>query len=414
MKDEIKIKEVIICTLVLIVIIVLFEIFIQPYIEIRTDYFSKVMQKITASQNISPQRLYINVWRTAKNSYVDSTMNEQNWNRWRNRYLKQIKTVDDADVAINTMLASLNDSYTKYLCSDLFSKQKIILDSKITGVGVMFNKAGEDVVINHVLDNSPAQAANIKPGDTIISINGKEADADELETLISNIEDSKSDTVELVIKRDNNIIKTTLRKKEIPIKTMEYKITPDNIGIITLSNIMGEKAIEDFKEILEKTNDTRALIIDLRNNYGGILANAIVMVNYMMDVDEIVSIESRINAEYKIYSAGERIFKQKPVIILINKKTASAAEIFAGVLRKYADAVLIGENSFGKNSIQQVIPLHNSSGLIITTDKYILPDGNDIYGVGLTPDIYLRSKNVKKDNQIEIALKLLRDILDNE
>ena len=130
----------------------------------------------------------------------------------------------------------------------------------------------------------------------------------------------------------------------------------------------------------------------------------------MLDVDEIVRIESRINAKYQIYSAGERIFKQKPVIVLINHKTASAAEVIAGALKVHADAILLGENSFGKNSIQQVIPIHNASGLIITTDKYILPDGSDINGTGLKPDIYIKQSPVYEDAQKDTALKLLRNI----
>ena len=388
MKEEINIKQIIICSVIVISLFVLIDIFVVPKIEFRNNFLSKKLQTAASLQDIAPQRLFVNIWRATKNIYVDSSLNNQDWNRWRHKYSNKIKTGEDADIAVNTMLLSLNDPYTKFLRADLYAKQKLVLDSKITGI---------------------AKEADILPGDTIVSINGKKINAKKIEILINNIEDSRKDTVELVVLRNNVLIKKKLKKKVIPIKTMDYKITEDNIGIITIANIMGEKAVKDFKNILEKTNETKALIIDLRSNYGGILANAIVMVNYMLDIDEIVRIESRINTKYQIYSAGERIFNPKPIIILINRKTASAAEVFAGALRVQLNALLLGENSFGKNTIQQVIPIHSSSGLIITTDKYILPDGSDISGIGLTPDIYVKQAKGPEDTQKDEALKILRE-----
>lgn len=412
MKDEVNIKEIVFCTTIVIIIFIIVDIFVVPQINFRLGFVTKTLHKITSSQTIAPNRLYINAWRSAKNLYVDKTMNNQNWTRWRNRYLKEIKTKEDAEIAINTMLSSLNDPYTKFLRSDLFAKQKIILDSKITGVGVMFNKSGDDVVVNHVLENSPAQKANIKPGDTIISINGELTDNADIENLINNIEDEKQDTVELILKRDGNIITKKLKKTEIPIKTMMYRITNDNIGIITIANIMGKQAIDDFKDILFKSNETRGIIIDLRNNYGGIFINVANMIDFMIDKKEIVSVKSRKNNRYlHIYTEGNRIFKQKPIVILINHKTASAAEIFAGVLKIHANAVLLGENSFGKNSIQYIIPMQNASGLIITTEKYILPDGSDIAGIGLIPDKYVEQYSLNNDNQKTVAVELINSTI---
>jgi len=410
MKEEIKINEVIICTIALLLLITAFEIFLAPKINIKTDFISKAVSKIFVRQNISPQRLFINVWRTAKNSYADSSMNHQNWNRWRAKYLKHIKTMEDADTAINTMLLSLNDPYTRFLRSELFAKQKTIMDAKITGIGIIFNKSGNNLVINSVLENSPAEEADIKPGDTIISIDGKKADAQAAASLINDIQNGRNGTVEIILKRNNIIVSKKIQKKEIPVKTMDYKITDDNIGIIKLSSLMGSGAVLNFIDILVKTNKTKAVILDLRNNFGGIAANAFETANYMMDSAEIAGIKSGSGRIYHIYSADERIFTKKPVIILINRKTASAAEILAGALKIQENAVLIGENSYGKNSIQQVIPMHNKSGLIITTDKYILPDGSDIYNTGLQPDIYIKQLPGFKDMQMETALQTARKI----
>lgn len=417
MNKEIQQKNIIFYSVFLVITIVIFSLFFKTENYINFDIIHKTLQKITISQNIAPQRLFINTWRIIKNSYVDETLNNQDWTRWRIRYIKHIKTIEDADIAINSMLASLNDPYNKFLQSVLFAKQKMIIDSEIKGIGILFNKSGKEIVINHIMDNSPAKNADILPGDTIVSINGKTADNLEMKTIINTIETSDNKEIELTIKRKNIIIKKKLKKQTIPIKTMEYTITKDNIGIITLANIMGEQAVSDFKDIIIKTNDTKGIIIDLRNNYGGVLANAIQMANFMMDTGKIVSIQSRINTKYQIYSDGEKIFKNKPIVILINRNTASASEILAGTLKDNLNAILIGERSYGKNSIQQVIPMPNETGLILTTDRYILPDGSDIYGKGLEPDIVIKQDTIftqKNDKQLRKAKKIIRELVKNK
>ena len=414
MNKEIQQKNIIFYSIFLIITIIIFHILFKPENYINLDIIHKLLQKITISQDIAPQRLFIKAWRITKNSYVDETLNNQNWTRWRNRYIKEIKTIEDANIAINSMLASLNDPYTKFLQSNLFSKQKMIIDSEITGVGLLFNKSGEEIVINHIMDNSPAQNANILPGDTIVSVNGKKADKLGINSIINTIENSDKKEIEITVKRKNVLITKKLKRTSIPIKTMDYKITKDNIAIITLANIMGEKAVSDFKNIIIKTNDAKGIIIDLRNNYGGILANAIQMANFMMDKGKIVSIQSRINTKYQIYSDGEKIFKDKPIVILINKNTASASEILAGTLKDNLNATLIGNTSYGKNSIQQVIPMQNETGLILTTDKYILPNGEDIYKKGLNPDIIVKQNtltNKQQDIQLNQAKKIIRELV---
>ena len=417
MNKDINIKNVIFYSIFFLITIIVLDLFFEPSVYFKFNFLNSFLQKITVSQSIAPKRLFINIWRITKNEYVDETLNNQEWLRWKLRYQKRIKTQEDAEIAINTMLASLNDPYTKFLKSGAYSKQKLIIDSKITGVGLLFDKTDKNIVVNRVLDNSPAKEANIMPGDAIISLNGKSTENSDLSDLISAVESDKTDKVTVVIKRNDKLIEKELKKQEIYIKTMDYRITDDNIGIITISNIMGEKAPDDFREIILKTNDTAGLIIDLRNNYGGILANSIQMADFMQNEDKLISIESRANTKYQIYADGQKIFKNKPVIILINKYTASAAEIFAGILRDNLNAVLIGENSFGKNSIQQVIPLYNGTGLIISTDKYILPNGEDIKAKGLTPTYKIKQNYtaaLKNDKQMQKAVELITRLMKKE
>ena len=409
MSNGVSFKNIFFALIFGIAIIIAVDFFLKPYQYVNLGVINKALEKTRQIQEIAPQRLYINVYRQARFAYVDTSMNGQDWKKWRYRYSSQIKTLEDANVAINTMLASLNDPYTKFLQSKSFSEQKIILDSKITGVGLMFNKIGEDVVVNHVLKNSSAQSEQIMAGDTIVSINGIKTKDMTQEQIHSLIESSKNKNINFEIKRGNEILVKNLKKTQIPIDTMKYRITKDNIAIITLANIMGSKAVLDFRNILEKTNSAKGIIIDLRNNYGGILANAVIMADFMIKDNQIVSINSRGKTKYQIYADEEVVFTPKPIVILVNEKTASAAEILAGTLKDNVNAVLIGERTYGKNSIQQIIPMTNASGLMITSSKYVLPKGEDIHEVGIEPDYYVERHQVMKE-----AIKLINQVVKKE
>ena len=418
MKGKIRVKIVILYALISVAIIIAINFYFFPAQHIENTNIIKHIDKVIASQNIAPQRLYISVWRNTKNEYVDKTMNGQNWNRWRNKYLKHIKTMEDANVAINTMIASLNDNYSKFLLTDKYIKQKEIIDSKITGIGIMFNKTADSITVESVLDNSPAQKNNILPGDKVLTINGKEATKVSIDEILTTSKDKNNEDIEIKIQRDNQIIEKKIKKAQIPIKTMEYKITNDNIGIITLATIMGEDAINDFIKIILATNNTKGLIIDLRDNYGGVLSNAIEMANYMLDNEEILSINGNRDNKLEIFASDENIFKKKKIVILTNKNTASAAEILAGTLKDNIGAVIIGENTYGKNTIQQIIPMPNNTGLIITTYKYILPSGEDIHNRGIVPSIYYKenrnlNKKAHKDLMIEEAKKIINELVKN-
>ena len=413
MASEINWKNIIVCSVAVTLVMVLIEFFLQPTSYVKFDFLKNFSKEMTNSQYIAPQRLFVNCWRVVRNSYVDETLNNQDWAYWRKRYFKQIKTMDDANVAINSMLASLNDPYSKFLLSNSFARQKMVIDSKISGVGVLFDKTGDDIVINHVFANTSAAMENIQTGDTIVGVNGEETKNISMEKLVEELNSGDEEKVEITIKRDNVLITKELTKKDVFVSTMSYEITDDNIGIIKLSSVTGEKAISEFMNILFKIDSTKGVILDLRNNYGGTIVNAILMANLMMNDKEIIRIKSRINREYEIYTESEKIFKEKPIVILVNGKTASAAEIFAGTLQTNLGAIVVGENTFGKNAIQQVLPMHNRTGLIITTDKYILPDGRDIHKVGLTPDIVLKNEK-DKDIQLDEAKKLINEVVKNK
>lgn len=404
MKNEFKISRVIFFSIIFLGIILAADYYAVPSFKgIREETKSKIAEK-TVAQNISPERLYVNVWRLVRNEYVDGSFNGQNWKRWRYRYANKIKTVDDAYVAINTMLASMNDPYTKFLKPGEYKKQKEKIESKISGIGIIFDKSGNEILVNNVMDNSPAQNAQIKPGDKIIGINGKPAENADIEKIIEETDASKKETVKLTIKRNDKIVEKELSKETIYIKTMDYHTDKNGIAVIRLSNINGEKALFEFKRILLETNNSKGLIIDLRNNYGGTLANAVQMADLMLSSQNILNIKSRKNVTYKVFSEEGQIFKEKPIVIIVNKYTASSAEIFAGILKEKLNAIIIGEKTYGKNSIQQIIPLYNDTGIVLTTDKYLLPSGKDISEIGLTPDIVIKNDiDIISNNDILVS-----------
>lgn len=415
MKSKIRVKTVLLYALISVTIILAINYYFVPAEHIDNTRLLQKIDNVIASQHIAPNRLYISVWRNTRNEYVDKTMNGQNWNRWRNKYIKHIKTLEDANIAINTMLASLNDRYTRFLLTDKYIKQKEIMDSKITGIGIMIDKTGDVIKVENVLDNSPAQKNNILPGDKVLTINGKEATKVSIDEILTSSKKDENEDIEIKIQRDNQIIEKKIKKEQIPIKTMKYKITKDNIGIITLATIMGEDAIRDFIKIILATNDTDGLIIDLRDNYGGVLSNAIEMANYMLDNEEILSINGNNNDKLEIFASNENIFKKKHIVILINKNTASAAEILAGTLKDNLGAVVIGENTYGKNTIQQIIPMPNNTGLAITTFKYLLPAGEDIQNRGIIPTIYYKDntnrQKTHKDEMLAEAEKIIKGLV---
>ncbi len=416
MDKNFKIKNILFYTFSILIIAIIIDIKFNPLEKINYAPMKNAIESIRQTQKIAPARVYINAWRTARREYTDKTMNNQDWRRWRNRYNNKIKTMEDCEVAINTMLSSLNDPYTRFLKSNNYKRQKVIMDSKITGVGLTLNKSAQGLIVNRVIKNSSAKEQNIMPGDYIVKIDNVNINKMTIEQIQNYINSGKDKVHKVEIKRGNLILVKELKSGDIPIDTMKYVITKDNIGIITLSTIMGEKALIDFRNILEKTNGTKALIIDLRNNYGGILANAVQMADMMIAEGLILSIEKKGVPIFKINADTKSVFKPKPVIILVNEKTASAAEILAGALKSDINAIIMGENTYGKNTIQRVIPMPNKTGLIITTEKYILPNGEDIEKTGIIPDITINSASDKKskDKLLSEAVKLINNIVKNE
>lgn len=375
------------------------------------------VQTIVNTEQISAQKLFDKSWKTIKKHYYNKDMNEQDWYRWKAHYQGKIKTEDDAYVAINTMLASLNDPYSKFLSKKEFSELNTSIDSKITGIGVnILSNAGKIIILN-VIEGTPASSSGVKSGDIIFSVNKKEVSGMTVSDVAGLVRGPENSTVELTLLRNDKKITKTIKRKEIKIKTVKSSIDK-NIGYIQILSFIGSTTSNEFIEALEKTEKTDGLILDLRGNPGGLLPNAIFIANLFISKGKIVSIVGR-NGFKQDFTAQETNYNiKKPLVVLIDHSSASASEILSGALKDYKKAKLVGTTTYGKGMVQQVIPMPNETGLNLTIAKYLTPNGTDINKKGITPDINieLTFDDLKKNNdtQLDMAKKIMTGMLEKE
>lgn len=372
----------------------------------------------------SDAALYDMVWKLVNTKYLDQTQNGQDWNKWRYKYDDKIKTPEDAYVAINTMLASLNDRYTRFVPPKDFDEEKNMIKGSLFGIGVQIGYRDGKILIISPIEDTPGERAGLLSEDEILSIDGVSTKDMTVDKAADKIRGPKGTTVELLIKRKNvpNKVYKVVRD-EINIKSVSLKL-PDNfklddkIGYIRLSSFMGRKVGSEFKDMVNQYKDKEGLIIDLRANTGGLLNNAISIADLFLDDDIIVSTVDRDG--YKDTSrSSKRYFSTQPLVILINGASASASEILSGALRDNNRAVLIGENTFGKGLVQEVksLPPFNA-GMNITVQKYLTPNGTDINKKGIAPDIEVKFSDedikAKKDVQLLKAQDVLLQMIQND
>lgn len=375
------------------------------------------VQTVVNTEQISAQKLFDKSWKTIKKHYYNKDMNEQDWYRWKAHYQGKIKTEEDAYVAINTMLASLNDPYSKFLSKKEFSELNTSIDSKITGIGVnILSNAGKIIILN-VIEGTPASSSGVKSGDIIFSVNKKEVSGMTVSDVAGLVRGPENSTVELTLLRNDKKITKTIKRKEIKIKTVKSSVDK-NIGYIQILSFIGSTTSNEFIEALEKTKKTDGLILDLRGNPGGLLPNAIFIANLFISKGKIVSIVGR-NGLKQDFTAQETNYNiKKPLVVLIDHSSASASEILSGALKDYKKAKLVGTTTYGKGMVQQVIPMPNETGLNLTIAKYLTPNGTDINKKGITPDINveLTFDDLKKNNdtQLDMAKKIMTGMLEKE
>ncbi len=359
---------------------------------------------------ISSQKLVDNTWNLVRKNYYDPTMNGQDWSRWKQHYYNKIKNDEDAKVAIDTMLASLNDPYSRYMNKEEYSDQNTSINSKIYGIGVNIASISGKIEIVNVIEGTPAQVSNLQAGDIILDIDGKEASGLSVSEVANLVRGPINTVVQLTILRNSDKFIKKIVRKEIKIKTVKSSVK-DKIGYIQISSFIGSTTPNEFLEAAEKTKDTEGLVIDLRGNTGGLLPNAIFIANLFIPEGNLVSIVGRNGYKYDIQAQATDFEIKKPVVILVDGASASASEIFSGAMKDYNRAKLIGTRTYGKGMVQKIIPLENETGLNLTIAKYLTPSGTDINKKGIEPDyeVHFTEKNIR--NQEDVQLNAARNIL---
>lgn len=392
-----------------IIIFIVSVLMLLTFNKILVDWYT-TNSSITASQellnteHVKSQKLFDKSWKIIKSNFYDSQLNDQHWDRWKKHYHGKIKTDEDANIAINTMLESLDDPYSKYLNKKNYAEQNSSIDSKITGIGVNITSiAGQTYVIN-AIEDTPAAAAGLKQGDIIIKVNGKSISGMKTSEVADIVRGPIGSYVDLTILRKKNTLSRHIQRQEIQIKTVKSSVDK-NIGYIQIISFIGSTTTTEFLEALEKTDKTKGLIIDLRGNTGGLLPNAVFIANLFINQGNLVSIVGRNGYKRNIYAQETEYTNEKPMLVLIDGGSASASEILSGALKDYHRAKLIGTKTFGKGMVQKIIPMPNETGLNLTIAKYLTPSGHDINKKGIKPDIEVKlsPKDAIAKNDIQLA-----------
>lgn len=387
----------------------------QPSLFFEPNYDNEYLIN---KQSTDPKRLFLKTWRIIKTKYYDPTLNGQDWYKWNKRYVDQIKTKDDAYVAINSMLASLNDPYSKFLSKEEYAEQNTNIDAKIVGIGVNIMSIDGKIVIISVVEGTPAFSAGIKPGDIILKVGKTDASGKTISDVASLIRGELDTTVNIELMRKKQKFTKTIKREEIKIKNIKANVIDKNIGYIQIVSFISSDMTTEFVEALDKTQNCQGLILDLRGNSGGLMPNAVVIADMFLTQGHIVSIVDREKQKSVIDAQSKPYAINKPLVILIDEGTASASEILSGALKDNHKAILVGKKTFGKGMIQKIYPLPNQTGMNLTIAKYLTPKGYDINQKGISPDYeinYTEDDFIKdKDPQLDEAKKIIKKLVNSQ
>mgnify|MGYP006134405445 CR=1 FL=1 len=331
-------------------------------------------------------------------------------------YVDDVDQSKSMDAAINGLLQSL-DPYSAYMTPESFDSMQTETSGEFGGLGIEVGMEAGVVKVISPIDNTPASKAGLKAGDYIVKINNTQVQGKSLMEAVDLMRGPVGSPIEITIRRrgEKKALTFKIIREVIEVQSVKSKII-ENIGYIRLTqfNQNSSSQIKSKLKKLNKEDKVKSFILDLRNNPGGLLSQAIKISDFFLDNGEIVSTKSRKSSENRKWFAKKGDFiNGKTLVVLINYGSASASEIVAGALKDHKRAIIIGENSYGKGSVQSIIPLRNKGAIRLTISKYYLPSGQSISDVGVTPDILVaeESKEFKidteTDNQLNFALKLL-------
>ena len=338
----------------------------------------------------------------------------------KQEYVDDVDQAKIMDSAINGLLQSL-DPYSGYMSPKSFNGMQTDTKGEFGGLGIEIGMESGVVKVISPIDDTPAANAGIKSGDYIVRINGQQVQGKTLTEAVELMRGPIGSEIKLTIRRRNEkrALEFKIKRAVIEVKSVEAKIIGEKnkIGYLRLKSFNQNSDKQLFKKIndFEKKNKLTGYILDLRNNPGGLLTQAISITDFFLDEGEIVSTKGRkISESRRFFSKRGDEINGKPLIVITNNGSASASEIVSGALKDHKRAIILGERTYGKGSVQSIIPLKNGGGLRLTISKYYLPSGESISEVGVLPDIFVEEngKNFKidtnTDNQLKYAVDLLK------
>ena len=335
----------------------------------------------------------------------------------KKEYVDDVDQSEVIDSAINGVLQSL-DPYSAYMNPELFNNMQTDTRGKFGGLGIEIGMEAGVVKVISPIDGTPASKAGIKAGDYIVKIGKTQVQGKSLMEAVKLMRGPIGSSIELTIRRrgEKKALIKKITREVIVVNSVEAKIFKDKIGYLRLKSFNNNSSSQLIKKIenFEKTKKPYGYILDLRNNPGGLLTQAVDITDFFLDDGEIVSTKGRRIMENRRFFAkkGDRL-NGKPLIVLINNGSASASEIVAGALKDHKRAIILGEKTYGKGSVQSIIPLSDGGGIRLTVSRYYLPSGKSISEVGVEPDIFIEEEgnnfeiNSEFDNQLNYALNLL-------
>jgi carboxyl-terminal processing protease len=367
----------------------------------------------------SPQSLYDDVWKLINSRFVDVNKNQQDWGIWRHRYDKYLETNQDAYLAIETMLASLDDRYTRFLDPDEFAEEGRSIKATLFGIGIQIGTRDDKLLIIAPIEDTPADHAGLKANDEILEIDGKSAKGMSVKDAADIIRGEKGSQVKLVIKRGDNapmtvpVTRDEIKLKSVSVKTPFDAALNNRYGYIRLSSFLSNNAATEIKTAIKTLGPKEGYIIDLRSNPGGLLSNAITIADDLLAQGSIVSTVDRDGYKEVRHSTPSTI-TNSPLVVLIDEGSASASEILSGALKDNNRALLVGHRSFGKGLVQEINQLPGGAGINITTQRYLTPNDTDINKTGIQPDLTVDLSDddikAKRDPQFMVAVKALEDM----
>jgi len=359
----------------------------------------------------------LNAKESSNNIYEKIDLFSEVLEKIKKEYVDDVDHSEIIDSAINGVLQSL-DPYSAYMSPEFFENMQTDTQGKFGGLGIEIGMEAGVVKVISPIDDTPASRAGIKAGDYIVKIGKTQVQGKSLMEAVKLMRGPIGSSIELTIRRkgeEKALVKKIIREI-IVVKSVEAKILKEGIGYLRLKSFNSNSGGQLIKKIesFEKKEKPHGYILDLRNNPGGLLTQAVNIADFFLNDGEIVSTKGRrVMENRRFFSKKGDKLNGKPLIVLINNGSASASEIVAGALKDHKRAIILGEKTYGKGSVQSIIPLSDGGGMRLTVSKYYLPSGKSISEIGVEPDIFIEENgenfkmNSKFDNQLNYAVSLL-------